>query len=161
MGGNWNFSFTKTKYKENNNNGFVINNKNDGEAIGILLEPNIGYFIKDKFVIGLKLGCENNFSTQYSFQLNQTQFSIGPFIRFYVLDVDKSFNLFIEPSYYKFTYKPLGNFDGYGLKFGNVYFLNSCVGIKTSLNYQHTESVQLQTNKLFIAFGFQIYLEKH
>ena len=99
-------------------------------------------------------------NNQSSFQLNQTQFSFSPFIRYYLLDVDKSFNLFIEPSYNKYTYKPLGNSDGYGLKFGHVYFLNSSVGIETSFNYQHNESDQLQTNKLFLAFGFQLYLEK-
>ena len=159
MGGNGNFSFSKTKGKDNNNE-LIINNNSDGETIGIILEPNIGYFIKDKLAIGLKVGFENNFSTQFSFQLNQTQFSFSPFIRYYLLDVDKSFNLFIEPSYNKYTYKPLGNSDGYGLKFGHVYFLNSSVGIETSFNYQHNESDQLQTNKLFLAFGFQLYLEK-
>lgn len=44
-----------------------------------------------------------------------------------------------EPSYNKYTYKPLGNSDGYGLKFGRIYLLNSSVGIETSFNYQHNE----------------------
>lgn len=158
IGGNGNLSFSKSKSKENN--GSVINYV-QGENIGILLEPNVGYFIKDKFALGLKLGLENNFNNQSSFQLNQTQLSIGPFARYYFLDIEKPYNLFIEPSYYRYTYKPLGNSDGFGLKFGHVFFLNSSVGIETSLNYQFRENNELQTNSFFLAFGFQFYLEKN
>lgn len=159
MGGNGNLSFTKSEAKSNNTNGLTINS-NSGETIGILLEPNVGYFIKDKFAMGLKIGFENYFTTKSSIELNNTQFSIGPFLRYYILEVDKPFNIFIEPSYFRYTYKPLGNNQGYGLKFGHAYFLNSSVGIETSLNYQFSESNQQKTNSLFIAFGFQLYLEK-
>lgn len=161
MGGNGNLSFTKSEGKNNNTAGLIINSIPDSESIGILLEPNIGYFIKDKFAAGLKIGFENYFSTQSSFQLNNTQFTIGPFLRYYILDVDKPFNIFLEPSYFRYSYKPLGNpSQGFGFKFGHAYFLNSSVGIETSLNYQYKESDQLKTNTLFLAFGFQLYLEK-
>jgi hypothetical protein len=160
VGGNGNFSYTKFKQKPNPNTGSIVFNNINGEILGILLEPNIGYFIKDKFAVGLKIGFENNFNSQSSFQINQTQFSLGPFLRYYFLNTDKPFNLFVEPSYYTYTYKPLGNANGFGLKVGHVYFLNSSVGVESSLNYQYRDIDQSTANTLFVAFGFQLYLEK-
>lgn len=161
IGGNGNLSFVKYEEKNSNNN-LIINNNSKSESFEILLEPNIGYFIKDKFAVGLKIGFANAFNKEKTFQINQTQFSISPFVRYYFLEVDKDFNVFIEPSYYRFSYKSIGEASqGYGLKFGHVYFLNSSVGFETSLNYQYRESDQNKTNSMFIGFGFQLYLEKN
>ena len=92
MGGNASISYTKSIPKQTN----TYLNSAEGKTFSILLQPNIGYFVVDKFAIGLKLGVTNTYPTNQSFQINQTQFSISPFLRYYLLKTDKPFNIFVE-----------------------------------------------------------------
>ena len=84
MGGNASISYTKSIPKQTN----TYLNSAEGKTFSILLQPNIGYFVVDKFAIGLKLGVTNTYPTNQSFQINQTQFSISPFLRYYLLKTD-------------------------------------------------------------------------
>lgn len=156
VGGSANIAYTKST--PNQVTDFYTGAEN--KITSLLIEPNIGYFIKDKFVVGIKLGASNSYNSQDSFKINQTQLSISPFIRFYILNIEKTYNLFFEPSYFKYTYKPLGNVDGYGLKLGHVYFLNSSIGFETSINYQKRNGINFDTDEMFLGCGFQLYLEK-
>lgn len=156
MGGNGNISYTKSVPKQSNS----LFNSVESEILSISLEPNVGYFFINKLAGGLKISAKNSFVTDVPFEINQTQLSISPFLRYYFLEVEKPYNIFVEPSYYKYTYKPLGMIDAYGVKFGHVYFLNSSVGIETSINYVKTNGIDSDSKDLFLGFGFQLYLEK-
>lgn len=163
MGGQFDFSYSRNTVINNsglNNSGFQNLYIDDFVNYEILIEPKIGYFIKDKFVIGLKIGFENNFSNQLPLSIKNSQFSYSPYIRYYILNVKSNFNIFVEPSYYRYTYEALGNNEGYGLSVGYVYFLNSSVGIESMINYQNRKSNQLKENRLSFGLGFQIHLEK-
>jgi hypothetical protein len=158
MGGQFSFSYRNEKII--NNNGDLNFSTDNVDLFQILIEPRIGYFLKDKIAIGLKIGFENTFTNQLPISIENSQFSFSPYIRYYFLNIDSNYNLFIEPSYYRYTYRPLGNNEGYGLSIGYVYFLNSSVGIESMINYQNRKSNQLNVNSLLIGLGFQIHLEK-
>lgn len=163
MGGQFGFSYSNNKVINNseiNNSGFQYVNIDNIDNYEIIFEPKIGYFIKDKFVLGIKIGYENNFSNQHPLSIKNSQFSFSPYFRYYFLNKESNFNLFVEPSYYRYTYKPLGNNEGYGLSVGYVYFLNSSVGIESTINYQNRKNNQLEENRLSLGLGFQIHLEK-
>lgn len=157
VGGNASFSYTKSTPNQSN----IFFNNTESKTLLLSVEPNVGYFIIDKLAIGIKLGATNAYSTNLNFQINQTQLSLSPFLRYYFLKKDKSYNLFFEPSYYKYTYKPLGMADGYALKLGHVFFLNSSVGFETSLSYQKINGIDNNSESLLLGFGFQLYLEKN
>src|SRR5258706_4638723 len=78
--------------------------KNDGTNVvnykttTFFVSPNIGYFIIPKFVGGLRL----NFSvykqtTPVSY--NQTNISLSPFLRYYLLSQKQKFNVLVDASY--------------------------------------------------------------
>lgn len=159
MGGSGSFNYSKTEPKTTSTSGTTLVYSTNG-TYTTLLEPNIGYFIKDKFSIGMKINFLNAFVENQPFSLNESNISISPNIRYYFLAVDKNYNLFVEPSYYYYMNKSLGNANGYGLKSGFVVFLNSSVGIEPTLNYLHNESDKFIKNDFFIGIGFQIHLEK-
>ena len=159
VGGSGSFSYSKTEPKNTTSSGTTIDYVSKG-ALSILLEPNIGYFIMDKLSLGLKINFLNSFIEGQSFSLSNSDISISPNFRYYFLNEDKIYNLFIEPSYYYFTSKNLGSASGYGLKSGLVVFLNSSVGIEPSLNYVYRESDEFKRNDLFVGIGIQIHLEK-
>lgn len=159
VGGSGSFAYSKTDPKNTSQSGTNIDYVSQG-AFSILLEPNIGYFIKDKLALALKINFLNSFVENQSFNLDNSDISISPNIRYYFLNQDKIYNLFIEPAYYYYTSKNLGNASGYGIKSGVVVFLNSSVGIEPSLNYIHKESDEFKRDDFFVGIGIQIHLEK-
>jgi hypothetical protein len=160
MGGNGSFSYSKYESKNTSStSGTTINNIKTGSYY-ILLEPNIGYFIKDKFALGLKMSCTNYFDESLPFKLSNSSTAINPYVRYYFLKVDKNYNLFVEPSYYVYSNNNLSDANGYGLKSGFVFFLNSSVGIEPTLSYVHSENEKFKGNRLLFGIGFQIHLEK-
>ena len=125
------------------------------ESTGIGVYPNIGYFVIDKLALGAsaELGFSNATKTSYG---------ISPFIRYYILEKDKTFNFFSEASYgisriINSNYKS----QKLNLKAGTVFFLNSSVGIEAALNYSTNKYSQDSHNEAFyLLIGFQIHLEK-
>ena len=159
VGGSGNFDYAKTEPKNTNSSGTNINYTDNG-TYSITLDPNIGYFIKDKLAIGMKISLVNSFIKFRALNLNDTYISISPNFRYYFLNVDKTYNVFIEPSFNYYTNNSLGNSSGFGLKSGFEIFLNSSVGIEPSLNYIYNESNQYKRNNFFIGIGVQVHLEK-
>ncbi len=160
IGGQGDFSYTKTKYKDDQGSNFQITGSDEIPFYEINLEPNIGYFLRDKFAVGIKIGIQNSFNKEFPLSFENTQFSLSPFLRYYLLDLDKKFNLFVEPSYYYYTYKPLGINNGYAFKLGYVSFLNEFLGLELSLNYQFRDGKQQSYDRVFFGIGLQLYLEK-
>lgn len=161
VGGDGNYSSIKYSFE---NNGI----KTESTANSIRLNPNLGYFISDKFAGGLQL----NFAfLEPGSSIKSTSYSFGPFIRYYFLEQSKRINIFAQANYNFGFGKNASNIEtdtnGYGLKAGTVLFFNSSVGIELSLSYTNSNSKSNfkgsseNTSKTFlVGLGFQIHLEK-
>ncbi len=162
VGGNASFSYSKYEAKTDGSSpssGTTLSVSNIGSYY-ILLEPNIGYFVYNKFCVGSKFYYTNGFGNGGKLELTAGNFSIGPYARYYFLKDEKQLNVFVEPSYYYFTNKSLGKATGYSIKAGTVIFFNSSVGFETALSYVRRSSEQNNYKELFLGFGLQIHLEK-
>ena len=165
--GNWivggDANYSSVKY-ESEFNGI----KNSSTASSIRINPNLGYFFKDKFTGGLQL----NFTfLEPGSSINSNRYSFGPFLRHYFLKEEKRINLFAQVNYNFGFGKNASNlktdYNGYAIKAGTVLFFNSSAGIELSLNYLNSTSKsnldggREDTSKTFIiGLGFQIHLEK-
>jgi hypothetical protein len=159
FGGSAAFSYSKTDDKNNNITGTTINYSSVG-SYNILIEPNIGYFFTDKIAFGCKLNYINSFLEGSKFDSDGMSLSLGPYLRYYFLKKEKDYNIFIEPAYYRFINRSIGNSNGLGIKSGLVIFMNKSVGIETSFNYSRFSGSKYDSNEIFIGLGFQIHLEK-
>ncbi len=162
IGGNANFSFTTF------NTGTT-----DTKTTTINLAPNIGYFFVDKFAGGIRLsvykshikfGPPNNNFTTFS------NYRIGPFVRYYFLQVDKHYNILTEVSYLFGNEKvetnnsspTNSNSNSFLFSAGPVIYFNNSVGIEFLLNYSSSGN-NVNSNRgssLGIGIGLQIHLEK-
>lgn len=132
------------------------------------IEPNVGYFIADKLAIG------SNVNILYSksyIKNNRDSYSIdtkiGPFIRYYFLDVDRNVNIFLDTSY---LFEINQDSDIYNRtfvsEFGTAFFLTNAVSLEVLLRYAHWETDFKEninndiTDQISVGFGFQIHLER-
>lgn len=110
----------------------------------------------------IKYGPSNNFSTFKNY-------SIGPFVRYYFLDVDRQYNILMEGSY-QFgnnkveTNNSTSNNSTNTISFstGPVIYFNSSAGIEFLLNYSSTgtSGFKGRGNSFGVSIGLQIHLEK-
>ncbi|KGO96252.1 hypothetical protein Q767_08355 [Flavobacterium enshiense DK69] len=159
VGGNASFSYSKTESKNNNSNGTEITYSGIG-GYTILLEPNVAYFIKNKLAVGSSINYVNSFIEENKLRFDGMNLGISPFVRYYFLDYDKNYNVFLEPSYNHFISENLGNSNGFGLKTGLAFFLNSSVAFETVLKYSKNNSENYINNNIYLGFGLQVHLEK-
>jgi len=141
------------------------------DRIDIKISPNIGYFIIDKFAVGLR----PSFS-KYKEQVtnggysNINRFEFGPFARYYFLDVEKQFNILTDLSYQYGIYRfrtTKGNINTFSASAGTVIFFNSSVGLEFLAGYYNRKEVIQQNGDIVtnqkgfqVSLGFQIHLEK-
>ena len=134
-----------------------------GGGYRISINPNIGYFITDKFAVGL--------STMTS--LNKTDgngnavFSYGGglFARYYLLKSDKRVNILTDVRYqYFLNNTDDNNVNSFLFKGGPVIFFNSSVALELTLNYELNKFNNVFSKTTFTNYdfriGFQIHLEK-
>ncbi len=168
VGGTGNFLLSKNSYSS-------PTYSSSSDRIDLKVSPNIGYFIGDKFGVGLR----PSFS-KYKEQgngaggltSNVSRFEFGPFVRYYFLQADKQYNILADVSYQYGIYysKPTkGNINTFSASAGTVVFFNSSVGLEFLVGYYSRKEVMPLTTigenvtdqKGFqIAIGFQIHLEK-
>ena len=145
MGGGATFSSSKNKYEDTTS-----------KSTGFQIRPIIGYFVIDKLAVGT--------SGELSFvsRLNNNSYGIGPFIRYYFLEKDKSINIFSEVSYEFSSITQIHTkVENFNVKAGTVFFLNSSVGLEVALNYLNQKvNDGTQNNNIYLGIGFQIHLEK-
>lgn len=173
VGGNASFSSANSTYKTPN-----LSQKSD--ELNLSLSPNVGYFLLNKFALGLTPtfswnkseggdAIDNNGNVIGSGGSSNVQrFLIGPFARYYVLSTEKPFNILVSAAYQFGTYssKPTkGTVNNFSFGAGPVIFFNSSVGLEFLLGYgSRTEDVDgnyKSTQKgMQIGIGFQIHLEK-
>jgi len=170
VGGSGGFSFDNqnTSNFPTNNGSSSVNSKTST----FLLNSNIGYFIKDKLVIGVnpnlhlwnsKLNYTNYPNLNNNSNSKGSSIGLGLFTRYYLLNNNQNYNFIGEVSYGldKFTDE-----DTYlkktSISIGPVLFLNKNTSLDFLLNYTNS-SKNYPNNKIgndIISFnvGFQIYL---
>lgn len=152
VGGSGTFSYSESKASEN---------LSSTKAFTINLSPNIGYFITNKFSVGAKFSLVNsNFkSDQGNSKYRNTE--IGPFVRYYILKPESTGNIFLEPSYTFNVSKNSSKNSTSSFKIGYCYFLNSSVGLETSISYLVNKFQNSPSNNILLfGVGLQIHLEK-
>ena len=145
------------------------NSLNDSQAVKsstIIVNPNFGYFLFDKFASGIKTGFITYFRKDSP---DETGYNFGPYLRYYFLKQDKVVNLFLEGNYFYGKYNTVNSAvtNSYGFTAGPVIFLNSSVAIELGLNYSKLVSKQdigfnqkNDQSNFNVLIGFQIHLEK-
>lgn len=161
VGGNGSFGSSTATSKDNSGNEI------ESKATGLQLNPNIGYFLTNKFVAGFDLSVD--FANSQGQNNSNWSIGLGPFVRYYFLDNDKRINIFGETNFIYGTGLSATNKDRnstrFGFSAGSVLFFNSSVGLELSLNYTDTKSKSDRSSdtnfkNLFVGLGFQIHLEK-
>ncbi len=160
-----NYTSTANNFKEKNSQ--------------IEISPSFGYFLVDKFAMGLK-------STFYSLntkiteplnggKTNYKRFTVGPFARYYLLDIDKQFNILTQLSYQsgilsqRGALKENGKINEFSFLAGPEVFFNSSVGLEVLLGYKMSTEKLVNSQSPFkderrglqVSIGFQYHLEKH
>jgi len=130
----------------------------------LAISPLIGYFLKDKFAVGIKpslLYGSNNVAN------TNTIISVGPFVRYYFLNPENILNLFAEGSYAYGSITGKGQGIGQRLNIfsfsgGPVLYFNSSVGLEFIIAYSASKVIGFRgrNNEIKLGLGFQIHLEK-
>jgi len=157
VGGN--FSFNRTSNASPNN---IILKQS---VVGIT--PMVGYFLKDKFVVGLRSEL-NNYSSSISGsnRNSSNRLDFGPFLRYYFLPVNNKVNLFSESAYllslFKSSDSKWSSGNGFLINLGPVVYLNKTVGLEFIVGYssQYWKNSNSNFNNFRTGIGFQIHLDK-
>ena len=165
--GNWlvggNFKFYNST-SENISNDFTTTNT----GLGFNFSSDLGYFIKDKFAIGLvpTFGYGNPGGSGNS----GYGFGIGPFARYYFLNPEKTVNIFSHLEYqfgngYRQGEKA-SETQNFNIKAGPAIFFNNSVAMEITLEYAYGKVTSFlgndsesKFNHFNIGIGFQIHLE--
>ncbi|GAA4895636.1 hypothetical protein GCM10023311_20480 [Flaviramulus aquimarinus] len=165
--GNWmvggDASLNIDKSEGTSSSGFTSTTK----AFSLRVTPNIGYFIIDKFAVGVSpfLGLSNPDGANN----NVTNYGIGPFMRYYFLKTENRINLFAHTSYFLAKTKnqsgASGDLKSFEFKMGPVLYFNSSVGLELTLSYKNdnqnsSSGSEIIFDRISFNIGFQIHLEK-
>lgn len=165
VGGSGNFYASKNTYAVQSSSYYAESND-----LTVKISPTIGYFIADKFVVGLKpffTWYKSHTTTPGGGNENEKRYGIGPFLRYYFLEKEKQFNILAETSYqhgfYSFISKGKSNI--FSIAAGPVIYFNSSVGLEFLIGYSSIkENIDLGANTtkkgLDVGIGFQFYLQK-
>lgn len=143
----------------------------DSKYIDIAIAPNVGYFIIDKFAVGLKPSFSWIKSKTFppgGGSTNIKRFLVGPFARYYLLNIERQFNIITEGSFQFGTYNAgadNGRITNYSLMAGAALFFNSSVGVEFLFGYSsNIEDIKTRYKNSLkgfqIGIGFQIHLKK-
>jgi len=150
--------------------------KNDGTNVvsykttTFFVSPNIGYFIIPKFAGGLRLNF-NVYKQKYPVSYKQTNISLSPFLRYYLLSQKQKFNVLVDAGYINFKSKsiiqnyltPIEKTNGYNILVGPSIFFNEHVALEFLLGYKQTKVKNIGENKTTTfntGLGLQIHLGK-
>ncbi|TAF44847.1 MAG: hypothetical protein EAZ51_07825 [Sphingobacteriales bacterium] len=130
------------------------------------IAPSLGYFIADKFNMGLRTAYESsrtNFIANRSISVHDL--AIGPYTRYYVLNHDKLFNILIDAGYqlgYNWWvnvpdwppsfYNPISS-QTFTISAGPVVFLTENVALELSFGYIYQSGIRKDVSKN-ISTGF-------
>ena len=157
-----NSQITKGNWMVGGDGNYYRHTYNGVSNIQFSINPDIGYFIKDKLVLGSNLNYTYYGSSE---RRGSNTIGIGAFTRYYFLKPEKVFNLFSQIHYNfsnfkSYTADSSTNIHTYGLKSGVSVFFTNSVGLELSIQYDKVFSSNLNSTNLIGNIGFHIYLEK-
>jgi hypothetical protein len=128
----------------------------------VQLSPNLGYFLIDKFSIGLRPGFEHVNRKTNTFHSRTTSWAVGPFARYYFLPSENRTNIFFETAYQYFSSSNGGSQNLFLFSGGPVIFFNESVGLELTTNYKifRIQNAEASSKTFFIAIGLQVHLIK-
>jgi hypothetical protein len=169
VGGSTNFYLSKRNYTSYVNS----NLSGNSDELNLSISPNVGYLIFEKLGIGLRpyfsWGKGNLISSNGSeFTSDSKRYGIGPFVRYYLLNKEKPFNILTDIGY------QIGEWNAGGQKgqlkdlnfsIGPVIYFNSTAGIEFLLGYNSHSEVLKNYSKneskgFNVSIGFQLHLIK-
>ena len=159
VGGNASLDSRETGY---------ISSYSSSDQLILVASCNIGYFVADKFVVGIKPSYHGNWYYENRNSIDQSNIlGVGPFVRYYFRNEEETVNVFTELSYQ------------YGKDWGNhqleTYytnritpmlgcsaFINECIAIEITLGYSTIYYVGYKgsNNSIIAGIGFQFHLIK-
>ncbi|TAF44843.1 MAG: hypothetical protein EAZ51_07805 [Sphingobacteriales bacterium] len=143
--GSFGSTFSTVNYTTNVLNGDYGGKSGNSREFNLNLSPSIGYFLLDKFAIGIKPNIlwrdskvDYNSYTQFGSGYNR-DLLIGPFVRYYFLKKEKSFNLLLESSY-QLGVNKVGNYstgkiNNFSILTGTSLYFNPTVGLEFLIGY--------------------------
>jgi hypothetical protein len=157
VGGSGNLSSYKAEsYSISTDNKSVLTGKS------VYLSPTIGYFVIDKLALGL--------SPSYGYfetvNTSGNNYNIGAFARYYLLNQDKSINIFTQASYSQTIGNDFVKGHYYIIKAGPSFFFNDNVAFECTLDYI-TDNTKFPSgnsgrgSSLNLGLGLQIHLKKY
>jgi outer membrane protein len=159
--------FFSTNNSKSEQGGF----KTKSEAFGFGISPKAGYFIADRFALGLETSfgyTDNEFTNTDGTKSsgNSTAISVGPFVRYYLVN-----GIFGQASLGFGTsnsesngFENKNDFFNYQLGVGYAIFLNQHISLEPIISYSYSknksdQSIFETTNNGFtLGAGFTIYL---
>lgn len=143
----------------------------DSKVWSLNLDPNVGYFLFDKFAVGLRSTLKwtkYKTSSPTNVNTNTTQFTAGPFLRYYLLPVENKVNILAEGNIQFGSYNDKlvkGSIKNYSFMAGPVFFFNRNIAVELLFKYkknnqEFSDLLQSEeTNSFQINAGFQIHLK--
>lgn len=139
----------------------------NANGIQIRVSPDIGYFVVDKFAVGVMPSFAYSKVKYNGGAAISHQVSIGPFIRYYFLKPEKIVNIFAAIAY---QYGVISNDNASASQYSNTFtfsagtvaYFNSSVGIELTANYEiyNSPNASMSANTFILGIGFQIHLKK-
>jgi hypothetical protein len=161
--GSWMFGGSGSFSENTITTGFGGSNK----FINYEIIGRVGYFFIDKLAGGLKPNYSFGSTSSATQNLKYQNGDIGPFVRYFLLDVEKNFNFFVEANYNfgftKTSYQPGNGYNTYRFSAGPTLFLNSTVALDVIFTYGRTttnNSIQSIDKFFKTEIGLQFYLQK-
>ncbi|MFZ6023976.1 MAG: hypothetical protein ACOYVG_05915 [Bacteroidota bacterium] len=143
---------------------------NNSENYGVPLttynlqvKPNVGYFFIDKLAAGIKIGVDTKGAKGGP---SDTDFNLGPFFRYYLLNPEKNVNVITEAGYlYGFetgTASGKTQKNTLSLSAGPVIYFNTVVGMEILISYSTYKYtiVTGSNNTIMVSIGLQVHLER-
>ena len=144
------------------------------------IATSVGYFIVNKFVVGLRPSFSSykgevaSTSVASGGKTNSYKLAIGPFARYYFLNSEKPFNILADVSYqvginkYLVTPREKGKNNTFLIMGGTEIFFNQTAGIEILLGYvqrvvsiENSPGAYNNTKSGFqVSIGFTLHLEK-
>lgn len=146
----------------------------NGKYTQIDISPTIGYFLADKFAVGLKTtitSIKGDFTVVGGVGTggsNTQRYSLGLFSRYYFLEKEKQTNVLVDVNYQTGIIRGFGKgtINSFSILTGPVIYFNSSVGIEFLVGYiaekeKYTSEIfSEQKNGLQFSIGLQIHLIK-
>ncbi|OIR00664.1 hypothetical protein GALL_171890 [mine drainage metagenome] len=144
--------------------------------VNIDISSSVGFFVADKLALGLR----PNLTWLKGHSVSSTggvgglstdtkRYSIGPFVRYYLLQEEKPYNILVDASYLfgsaDFFQQSNGKINTFSIAVGPEIYFNSSVGLEFLLGYTaKTEEIPNNykdvRNGFQVSIGFQFHLEK-